>query len=174
MIPTGAQLVEAQNYARPIAVRILRRCPEDVSDVLQQAVINALAGEFRGESQFNSYFTRIVINTALMHLRHQRKGNPYFVDVNERTENGELRWEPVANAPSPERLAYAAEIRAVVESELAEMSPSLRSGVGMIVGNLGQDGRGYTIGRCITSTEKARCFRARRALRERFRAEGMA
>jgi RNA polymerase sigma-70 factor (ECF subfamily) len=51
--------------------KILRSCPDDVEDVVQDAIFRAFKGlsNFIGDSSFNTWLHRIAVNTALMKLR---------------------------------------------------------------------------------------------------------
>lgn len=66
-----SELVQAQKRARPVVCNILRYHQDGIEDVLQSAALKAIKkrSQFRGESAFSTYFTRIAINTALMYLR---------------------------------------------------------------------------------------------------------
>jgi RNA polymerase sigma factor (sigma-70 family) len=66
-----SELLQAQRIARPILARILRNRPDDVDDVLQTASLRAFdkMGQFEHRSKFSSWFVRIAIRSALMHLR---------------------------------------------------------------------------------------------------------
>lgn len=61
-----------------MAFRILRN-KEDAEDVLQEACVLALRKwrQFRGDSKFRTWFTRIVITSSLM----AQRGKPEFVEV---------------------------------------------------------------------------------------------
>src|SRR5260370_35928089 len=106
------QLVDAQQYARRMAKHILRQCPEAVDDVLQTGALNAIRFQdrFNGKSQFKTWFTRIVINEALLHLR--RAARRTFVGLAGTVESEEgrmLRWEVPSPDASPEVLASGLE-----------------------------------------------------------------
>src|SRR6266404_178829 len=56
-----------------VALRVMRS-PQDAEEALQDGLLQAVKHlrEFEGRSQFSSWLTRIVINAALMRLRHSR------------------------------------------------------------------------------------------------------
>jgi len=56
---------------------------EDAWDVVQTAYLNAFRGlnEFEGACQLSTWLHRIVVNTALMHLRSRRRKREDFIDV---------------------------------------------------------------------------------------------
>jgi RNA polymerase sigma factor (sigma-70 family) len=68
-------LANAQNTARPFVSRMLRTWPSDVEDVLQNAAVQAWVhrDQFKGDSKFSTWFTRIAINSALMFLRTRKR-----------------------------------------------------------------------------------------------------
>lgn len=68
-------LSKAIAYARGKMWLMLRRYGEEVvSDVLQEAALKAwrYRRQFEGRSAFNSWFTKIAINEALMHMRRSK------------------------------------------------------------------------------------------------------
>lgn len=70
------ELMASTNLAKNILRRMLRySCPEDVEDVLQEAYLKAWLNRctFEGRSKFSTWFTKIVMNQALMKLRTLKK-----------------------------------------------------------------------------------------------------
>jgi RNA polymerase sigma-70 factor, ECF subfamily len=78
-----------ENKLRSVALRVTGSVP-DAEDVVQQSLMKAFEkiGNFRGESQFSTWVTRIVLNESLMFLRRQRRDaiskNPMY------NEDGEI------------------------------------------------------------------------------------
>lgn len=159
-------LGEAMRATRRTAVRVLGRHREDVDDVLQNAAIKAwrFREDFRGTAQFRTYFCRIVINEALMHMRKEASRPHESLEEKLGTESGELVKEPSDGAPSPEQWAYAAEIMAAVESGLRQMPPVTRTeGQLLILGDMGTK----------DNARKARRFRARKILQRVLKERGI-
>ena len=159
-------LVEAQNYARRTAQKMLRTYPDDVEDVLQDAAIKAIRGihGFRGDAQFNSWFTAIVIREALMRLRKGRTNDSRLVDINDETPNSERRWELPDPGPSPEQVAIGNEMAQVIRREVEAMPPARRREAGLLL--LGVPARS-------DGARKTRRFHAREHLRRALTRRGM-
>lgn len=99
----------------------------DAQDVMQQAELNAFKHQqdFRGESQFATWFTRIAINEAKMHLRkrylaRQREGIDTSLDA--ALEFG-LDYAD-SKAESPERFAMRNEFIKIVEDASECLTPA--------------------------------------------------
>jgi RNA polymerase sigma-70 factor, ECF subfamily len=117
-------LVQAQDFARPAVARILRRRPADTDDVLQEAALQALrhASGFRGDCAYRTWFYRIAINTALMHLRS------WAVRTSDRHVSPE-DLDLLCPRPSPEALAMQAERSDLLQEAVEELTPPLRGAV---------------------------------------------
>ena len=102
--------------------RAITRNNLDAEDVLQQAYINAYLhlDQFEGRSQLSTWLTRIVIAEALG--RRRRSGVPF-----ESIETHERVMAQIDTAtPDPERLAYAQELRALLEAAIDTLPDSYR------------------------------------------------
>ena len=120
------------HYARalyPTALRLLGSL-EDAEDALQDALLSVFRnlGRFEARSQFSTWLTRIVINTALMRLRSQR-AHPVASLDGEGGEEDELTLADKLRdpAPDPKELCAQAELEGLVERHLKVLSPALRS-----------------------------------------------
>lgn len=74
-IPSDLTVVFTENHARLLKLaRSMVRCPHAAEDVVQDAMLAALKsfGSFEGRSAAATWLHRIVVNTALMHLRRAR------------------------------------------------------------------------------------------------------
>src|ERR1700746_1232716 len=169
-----SQAVEAlfRRYHRPLfqtALRVLGNA-EDAEDALQDGLISAYRNlkRFEGRSQCSTWLTRIVINAALM-KRRSAKARP-AVSLDETHHEDEL---PPAerfadDAPNPEQLYAGTEIREMINENLDELSPLLRSAF------LLREVQGYSTGEAAKKlgvtehTLKARLWRARHQLAERL------
>ena len=157
------QIVAAQDYSRATAARILRNHPNEIEDVLQNAAVKAILNvdRFHGTCQFRVWFTRIVINEALLILRKAPKATIF--DVDERFEDGELRWEPTSPSPSPHSLASAREISNLIVRDFLTLRPSVRIGAaGLFLEHPAGNG-----------TNKARRWRARQILTQKLAEKGI-
>lgn len=159
-------------YQRPLfqtALRVLGNA-EDAEDALQDGLLSAWRNlhRFEGRSQFSTWLTRIVINAALMRRRSQ-KARP-AVSLDDTAFEDELPLaERFADAgPDPEQIHAGTEIRELIEQNLGELSPLLRTAFVL------REVEGYSTGEAARklgvteNTLKARLWRARRELAERL------
>jgi DNA-directed RNA polymerase specialized sigma24 family protein len=70
----GAELIQAQAYARPVIRSILKDYPDDVEDILQSAAVKAWQHQqdFHNQAKLDTWFTKIAIRDVLMMLRSVR------------------------------------------------------------------------------------------------------
>jgi RNA polymerase sigma-70 factor (ECF subfamily) len=154
---------------RLIAVaRRFTRSDEDAQDVVQSAYLNALRAlhDFEGTAQLSTWLHRIVVNTALMKLRSQRRKPeesieallPAFGEDGHHVEQFS-EW----SAPA-DRLLERAETRAVVRACIDELPHGYR--VVLILRDIEELSTQDTAERLgITATAvKVRLHRARQAL----------
>ena len=100
--------------------------PEDAEEALQDTFLNAYRHlrEFRRDSRFTTWLTRIAINAALQKLRH-RRGNvslddpdlPESMHMPKHFEN----WQQ-----NPEQLYAMEELRRIVQEAIAAVPPAYR------------------------------------------------
>jgi RNA polymerase sigma-70 factor, ECF subfamily len=104
------------------AVRAVLGSEDEVEDVMQQAYLNAYQHlrQFAGGAQFSTWLTRIAINEALAR-RRKRAG---FVQQGDDEMTLTLVDE---KTPDPERQASAAELREVMEREVAALPETFRT-----------------------------------------------
>jgi RNA polymerase sigma factor (sigma-70 family) len=159
-------LTSRERFIR-IAYRILRN-REDAEDAVQDAFLSACRHlrEFEGRSALTTWFTRIVMNAALM-LRRKRK-NAARLGSHETDAAMSLLTEVVPDTkPNPE-LAYSrAEAFEILEVHLKELNPLLREAVAMTYyDELSITEASSALG-VTPGTIKARLFRGRRLLQQR-------
>ena len=108
------------------AVRAILRDDDDAEDVMQQAYLNAFQhlGQFAGDSQFATWLTRIAVNEALARRRKRAR----FVGEGEDEVTISLVESTV---PDPERQAAGAQLRELMEREIAALPDSFRAVVMM-------------------------------------------
>jgi|SRR5579884_730834 RNA polymerase sigma-70 factor (ECF subfamily) len=169
-----AQAVETlfRRYQRPLfqtALRVLGNT-EDAEDALQDGLLSAYRNlrRFEGRSQFSTWLTRIVINAALM-KRRSAKARP-AISLDEPPRDDEL---PAAerfadDSPNPEQLYTGTELREMINENLDQLSPLLRSAFVL------REVQGYSTGEAAKklgvteNTLKARLWRARHQLADRL------
>ncbi len=143
---------------------------EDAQDAVQEAFLKAFRKltQFRENSQFSTWLTRITVNESLMKLRKQRFSREVSIDEDFQTEGHTAAFELADWAPNPEELYRGFELRNILRSELQELQPSLR-----VVFVL-RDVEGLSAEQTAEVLEltqvavKARLWRARLRLRERL------
>ena len=100
---------------------------EDAQDVVQEAFLRAFRnlGQFRENSQFSTWLTRIAINQALMKVRKLRTKKEVALDQEFQTETGELALELSDWAPNPEERYQASELREILIKALQRLPSTL-------------------------------------------------
>jgi RNA polymerase sigma-70 factor (ECF subfamily) len=101
--------------------------PQDAEDALQEALFHAACHlhQFEGRSQFSTWLTRIVINTALMVRRSRRYHRE--APLEDWLSNDEMPLEIADLRPDPEQVCSSSEIAALVNEQLNLLPPTLRS-----------------------------------------------
>jgi RNA polymerase sigma-70 factor (ECF subfamily) len=101
---------------------------EDAQDAVQEAFLKAFRKitQFRENSQFSTWLTRITINESLMKVRKQRHKQEFSIDDNFQGQDlGPSFLLADCNA-SPEELYRESELRNILRRELQELRPGLR------------------------------------------------
>jgi RNA polymerase sigma-70 factor (ECF subfamily) len=147
-----------------LAYSILRN-KEDAEDAVQDAFLSAYLHfqAFEGRSAFKTWFTRIVLNAALM-IRRKRK--PSWTDSRPESSTDDTPWtERIAAAqPDPEMMYAQEETLQLVDVLLGRMSPLLRQAFTMTYyQEMSNEEAGALLG-VTTGTFKSRVLRARRHL----------
>jgi RNA polymerase sigma-70 factor (ECF subfamily) len=148
-----------------LAYSILRN-KEDAEDAVQDAFLSAYLHlrAFEGRSAFTTWFTRIVLNAALM-IRRKRK--PSWTDSwRESSTADDTPWtEKIpASQPDPEMMYAEEETLQLIDVLLGRMSPLLRQAFTMTYyQEMSYEEAGALLG-VTTGTFKSRLFRARRHL----------
>lgn len=146
------------------AFRILRN-REDAEDAVQRSFQRAFTSlaQFREDSTFSTWITRIAINEALMLLRRRRKLSSLSQSQNDDVDD---TLEIADERATPEQALAADEFRSLVHQAISGLRESLRSVV------LLRELQGLTsietarrLGLTVSAV-KARTFHARRHLRQ--------
>jgi RNA polymerase sigma-70 factor (ECF subfamily) len=143
---------------------------EDSEDAVQEALLKAFQNlaEFREESQFSSWLIRITVNQSLMKLRKQRTHKEVSLDENFESDGDALPVDVLDQAPNPEQLCWASELRDILVRTIEELRPILRTVFVL------RDVQGLSIAQTAhvlnlsQSAVKARLWRVRLHLRERL------
>jgi RNA polymerase sigma factor (sigma-70 family) len=153
----------------------ITRNREDAEDALQDSYLNAFLHlkDFDGRSSFNTWFTRIAINSALMILRRKRVHPEQSMD--EGFEAGAMakQWMSLESASNPEKLYAQSEREEILNAAVSDLRPTIRKAVEL--GQLQERSMKETadlLGISVAAT-KARVFHARAALRKSRRLKSM-
>jgi RNA polymerase sigma-70 factor (ECF subfamily) len=142
----------------------LLRNKEDAEDAVQDGLCKAYANLrfFQGRSSFATWLTRIVINSALMTLRKRRVHPEASLDEILESQSENLPSGFIKQQPSPEKVAAANEIRALVEQHVRKLPAALRAAFRLtVVEGLSAMESGELLGISV-SAFKSRIFWARR------------
>jgi RNA polymerase sigma-70 factor (ECF subfamily) len=161
-----------QRYQRPLfqtALRVLGNA-EDAEDALQDGMLSAYRNlkRFEGRSQFSTWLTRIVINAALMRRRSAKARPAISLDETPREDEIPASERFADNGPNPEQVYQSTEIREMINENLEELSPLLRTAFVL------REVQGFSTGEAAKklgvteNTLKARLWRARHQLAERL------
>ncbi|HMI53792.1 MAG TPA: sigma-70 family RNA polymerase sigma factor [Candidatus Saccharimonadales bacterium] len=161
-----------RRYQRPLfqtALRVLGNA-EDAEDALQDGMLSAYRNlkRFEGRSQFSTWLTRIVINAALMRRRSAKARPAISLDETPREDELPASERFADNGPNPEQVFASTEIRELINENLDELSPLLRTAFVL------REVQGFSTGEAAKklgvteNTLKARLWRARHQLAERL------
>jgi RNA polymerase sigma-70 factor (ECF subfamily) len=105
------------------AARAILRDDSEAEDVIQQAYVNAYAHlrQFDGRSSFATWLTRIAVNEAIGRARKRGRYEPLNDD--------DVSFDsvfPMSPAGNPERAAFTAEMKVILESAIDALPDGLR------------------------------------------------
>ena len=161
-----------RRYQRPLfqtALRVLGNA-EDAEDALQDGFLSAYRNlkRFEGRSQFSTWLTRIVINAALMRRRSAKARPAVSLDETPREDELPAAERFADDGLNPEQVFENTEIREMINENLDELSPLLRTAFVL------REVQGFSTGEAARklgvteNTLKARLWRARHQLAERL------
>ena len=139
---------------------------EDAEDAVQNAFLSGHRHlrSFEGRSALKTWFTRIVLNAALM---IQRKRKPSSITpLSENSNSHEVNWtESIPTSqPDPEMVYAERETFEFINAALGKMKPALRQAVTMTYHDELSGQEACALLGVSAGTFKARLFRARRQL----------
>ncbi len=148
-----------------IAHAILRN-REDAEDAVQNAFVSGYLHlrSFEGRSALTTWFTRIVLNAALM-IRRKRK-SPWISPQPETSTSDDGRWMQriTASQPDPEMVYAEREAFEFINAVLGKMKPALRQALTMTYYDELSGPEACALLGLSSGTFKARLFRAKRQL----------
>jgi len=146
-----------------MAYSILRN-KEDAEDAVQNAFLSAYLHlrSFEGRAALRTWFTRIVLNAALM-IRRKRKPSRSVPLVDSAPDAEIIFWEQIpALGPDPENGYGDKEALQQIDAQLAKMPPALRQAFAMTYYDELSHREACQMLDIPIGTFKARLFRARR------------
>jgi RNA polymerase sigma factor (sigma-70 family) len=160
------EMFEASRQKFVATAHAILRNREDAEDAVQNAFLSAYLhlGSFEGRSALRTWFTRVVLNAALM-IRRKRKPST-IQPLPENSSSREVDWmENIpASDPDPEMLHAERETFECINGILGEMKPVLRQAFTMTYDDELSGPEASAVLGVSTGTFKARLFRARRQL----------
>jgi RNA polymerase sigma-70 factor (ECF subfamily) len=148
--------------------RSVVRDDAEAEDVLQEAYVRAFThlSEFRAESSFATWVSRIVLNEALGRLRRRRRTGDW-VSIETLAPSAEIIPFPLAsNSPDPERNMAQREIRTLLEQAIDGLPEAFRTVlVARVIEEMSIEETAELLG-LRPETVKTRLHRARRLLRD--------
>jgi RNA polymerase sigma-70 factor (ECF subfamily) len=120
-----------ERHSRPV-FRLAYRVTgnrQDAEDVVQETFLRAWRqlGRFESRSSFATWLHRITVNCALDHVRLRPRHVPLAYDQPGPEDVAAPAGPSADEVPSPDRLAFSAEVRQRVASALGELSPAERT-----------------------------------------------
>jgi len=148
-----------------VAYRILRN-REDAEDAIQNASLSAFhhMRSFEGRSALTTWFTRIVVNAALM-IQRKRKTNWSDPHVEPDSTDDATWMERFPDPqPDPEVISAGKESLRLLEGELGKMTPALQQAFSMTYYDEMSSREACNLLGVSLGTFKSRLFRAKRQL----------
>lgn len=154
--------------------RTILKDEAEAEDALQEAYLEAYRHirDFRGNAQFSTWLTRIVINQALMRVRKQKR-DPVVVPITQSRGAPEGEIDPSGvndvvdeSGESPSSAILRAEIRNLLEQKIDELPVAFRT---VFVMREVEDMTVQETAECLSipeATVRTRFFRARALLRD--------
>jgi RNA polymerase sigma-70 factor (ECF subfamily) len=117
------ELMRRYNQRVYRVARAIVKNEAEAEDVMQQAYLNAFTHlqQFAGRALFSTWLTRIVIHEALGRRRRTQRTDQWS-----ESEDDAMSHEESA-APSPERQAYASELKRLVEQSVDALPDAYRA-----------------------------------------------
>lgn len=146
------------------------RVREDAEDVVQQTFQKAFIhlNKFQGKSSFSTWLTRIAINEALMLMRRSHVLREIPVDDSSDFGVAGAAVEIPDACPDPETSYLRQERAEILSKTLGNLRPGLRLAVMLReLAELSTEETARLMGLSVAAV-KARCFHAKRKLRERL------
>jgi RNA polymerase sigma-70 factor, ECF subfamily len=152
-----------------VARRMLRN-NEDAEDVVQESFQQAFIHlkNFKGDSRFSTWLSRIAINAALMKLRKKHRRD-VSLDESAESEQWSSRIDVEDQSLNPEQLYAQKEHRRFLSEAMKDLTPGMRKAIELReLDERSTEETARIMGISIGAV-KARVFHGRRKLRERLK-----
>ena len=122
--PLFEELMRRYNQRVYRVARAIVKDEAEAEDVMQQAYLNAFSHlrQFAGRAQFSTWLTRIVIHEALGRRRRALRPGDRVAE----SEEGAMS-QAESTVPSPERQAYASELKRLIEESVDALPDTYRA-----------------------------------------------
>src|ERR1700738_1115188 len=160
---------QSANTVFHIARRIMRN-NEDAEDVVQESFQQAFIHlkNFKGDSRFSTWLSRIAINAALMKLRKKPRQWDVSLDESAETEQSSSRLDVEDQGLNPEQLYAQKERQRILSEAMNELTPGMRKAIELREFDERSTEETARIMGISVGAVKARLFHGRRKLRERL------
>jgi RNA polymerase sigma-70 factor (ECF subfamily) len=159
----------ARNYRRSMKLALsLLRHREDAEEEVQNAFLKAFGHirQFKQDSQFSTWLTRIVVNNCLMNLRRRSRNRPPAPPESEAKQPE--RFEIRDNSATAEEMLGREQVRELLHLEIRRLPPLLRNVLLLRhVEGLSMEEVARRLGISVVAA-KSRLLRARREARARL------
>jgi RNA polymerase sigma-70 factor, ECF subfamily len=161
---------QSANTVFRVARRIMRN-DEDAEDVVQESLERAFIHlkNFKGDSRFSTWLSRIAINAALMKLRKKDHLRDVSLDESPEPEHPSSRIDVEDQGPNPEQLYAQKERQRILSEAMNDLAPGMRKAFELReLDERSTEETARMMGISVGAV-KARLFHGRRKLRERLK-----
>jgi RNA polymerase sigma-70 factor (ECF subfamily) len=153
-----------------VAKRMTRN-NEDAEDVVQESFQLAFIHlkNFKGDSRFSTWLSRIAINAALMKLRKKHRLWDVSLDESSETEQPSSRLDVEDQGLNPEQLYAQEERQRILSEAMSDLTPGMRKAIELReLDERSTEETARMMGISVGAV-KARVFHGRRKLRARLK-----
>ena len=163
----GILYKQSANTVFRVARRMLRN-NEDAEDVVQESFQLAFIHlkNFKGDSRFSTWLSRIAINAALMKLRKKRHVRDVSLDESAETEQPSSAMDVEDEGLNPEQLYAQKERQRILSAAMNDLTPGMRKAIELRELDERSTEEAAQIMGISVSAVKARVFHGRKKLRE--------